>query len=298
MRVLLFLLSFLFVAGMPLESQDLDSLVSSMMPEEEPPYVLSTFKSTRLVLGQSVETPVKKDLTFIVSHRFGNIKGSFYDMFGLDQAYNRLGFEYGINDRIGLSLGRNNFEKIYDGAVKARLLWQQHGEKNIPVSLTLYSGVFINTLRWLDEERENLFSSRLSYVNQLLIARKFGKRISIQLSPGVLYRNLVELEEDPNGIFVIGAGGKYQFARKVSVNLEYFRVLNDGPSTSNPNSFSLGFDFETGGHVFQLNLSNSYGSTEDYFIAQVNGNWTTGDLFLGFNIYRVFPLSEKRKNIY
>jgi hypothetical protein len=281
-----------------LTGQDLDSLLMELESPPDRVYTLSTFRSTRLVLGQSVESPVKGDLTFIISHRFGNIQGGLYDFFGMDQAYNRLGFEYGINDRAGLSVGRNSFEKIYDGAFKIRLVRQQEGLRNMPLSLTWYSGIFLSTLRWSDPERDNLFSSRLSYVNQLLIARKFNKQLSLQLSPTHIHRNLVKREIDQNDVFALGLGGKYNFAKKVSINMEYFWLLPGQTARDFQNSFSVGFDFLTGGHVFQLHVSNSQGTNEQDFITSTTGRWLDGDLFLGFNIYRVFPLGKKRKNIY
>jgi len=282
----------------PLAGQDLDSLLRELESTPGPVYTLSTFKSTRLVLGQSVETPVKEDLTFIISHRFGNIQGGLYDFFGLDQAYNRLGFEYGINDRMGLSIGRNSFEKVYDGALKIRLVRQQKGPRNSPLSLTWYSGIFLNTLRWSDPERKNLFSSRISYVNQLLVARKFNRQLSLQLTPSHIHRNLVRREIDQNDVFAIGFGGKYNFTRKVSINTEYFWLLPGQTAKDFQNSFSVGFDFLTGGHVFQIHVSNAQGTNEQDFVTSTTGRWLDGDLFLGFNIYRVFPLGKKRKNIY
>lgn len=282
----------------PLSGQDLDSMLMELESPPERVYALSTFRSTRLVLGQSSETPVYGDLTFIISHRFGNIQGGLYDFFGMDQAYNRLGFEYGINDRIGLSVGRNSFEKMYDGAFKVRMVRQQKGLRNMPLSLTWYSGIFLNTLRWNDQERENLFSSRLSYVNQMLIARKFSKRLSLQLSPSHIHRNLVKREIDQNDVFAAGFGGKYNFTKKVSINMEYFWLLPGQTASDFQNSFSVGFDFQTGGHVFQLHVSNSQGTNEQDFVTSTTGRWLDGDLFLGFNIYRVFPLGERRKNIY
>jgi hypothetical protein len=241
---------------------------------------------------------VQGDLTFIISHRFGNIKGGLYDFFGLDQAYNRLGFEYGIGDAAGLALGRNSYEKTYDGDLKIKLLRQQMGVRNIPLSLTWYSGIFLNTMKWSEPERDNLFSSRLSYVFQLLVARKFGKKLSLQFSPSLIHRNLVEQEIDQNDVFALGFSGKYNFARKISVNAEYFWLMPGQTADDYANSFSIGFDFETGGHVFQLHLSNSQGTIEKDFIAATTGQWLEGDLFFGFNIYRVFPLGGKRKNIY
>ncbi len=295
LHIVLLLLPFGFVQ---LCAQDLDSLLRALESTPGPVYTLSTFKSTRVVLGQSVEIPIRGDLTFIISHRFGNIRGGLYDFFGLDQAYNRLGLEYGIGDYAGLTFGRNSFEKTYDGAVKIKLLRQQVGTKNTPVTLTWYSGIFLNTTKWSNPEQENLFSSRLSYVNQLLVARKFSKRLSLQLSPSHIHRNLVKWETDQNDVFALGFSGKYNFARKVSINAEYFWLMPGQTADDFENNFSIGFDFETGGHVFQLHISNSQGTIEKDFIARTTGRWLDGDLFLGFNIYRVFPLSEKRKNIY
>lgn len=293
--ILLFLL---LTSILQVAAQDLDSMLLGLESPPGPSYTLSTFKSTRVVLGQSVEAPVNGDITLIISHRFGDIRGGMYDFFGLDQAHNRLGLEYGFGDIVGITFGRNSYEKTYDGAVKVRMLRQQSGLKNIPVSLTWYSGIFVNTLKWIDPELDNLFSSRLSYVNQLLIGRKFSKRLSLQLSPTHIHRNLVELEIDQNDVFALGFSGKYNFVRKVSINAEYFWLMPGQTADDFENCFSLGFDFETGGHVFQLHLSNSQGIIEKDFIAGTTGKWLDGDLFLGFNIYRVFPLGEKRKNLY
>jgi len=294
-HIVLILLS---VHVLHLSAQDLDSLLRALEATPGPVYTLSTFRSTRVVLGQSVEAPVRGELTFIISHRFGNIKGGLYDFFGLDQAYNRLGLEYGFGDRAGISVGRNSFEKTFDGAVKIRMLRQQTGVHNIPLSITWYSGIFLNTLKWDDPDRENLFSSRLSYVNQMLLARKFDKRLSLQFSPTHIHRNLVLYEIDQNDVFALGFSGKFNFTRKVSVNSEYFWLLPGQTADEFQNSFTVGFDFQTGGHVFQLHLSNSQGTIEKDFVAATTGRWLDGDLFLGFNIYRIFPLSEKRKNIY
>ncbi len=290
MLVLIFPLSFHSLSG-----QDLDSILSELMPPPGPGYALSTFESTRVVLGQSVETPVSGDLTLIISRRFGNIKGGIYDFFGLDQASNRLGFEYGIRDLAGFSIGRNSFNKTYDGAVKLRLLRQQTGAKQIPLSVSWYSGIFLNTLKWSDPERDNLFSSRLSYLNQLLIARKFSKRFSAQLSPSHIHMNLVEREIDQNDLFALGVGAKYNFTRAISLNAEYFWLIPGQTADDFENCFSLGFDYQTGGHVFQIHLSNSQGTIEKEFIPRTTSRWADGDLFLGFNIYRVFPLNKQRK---
>ena len=295
--LLVFILILLQTAGV-ISAQNLDSILAELSPANEPAYTLSTFKSTRVVLGQSVELPPKEDLTFIISHRFGNIQGGFYDFFGLDQAYNRLGLEYGIGEVAGFSVGRNSYEKTYDGALKIKLLRQQKGVKDIPVTVTWYSGMFVNTLTWSEPDRENLFTSRLAFVNQVMVSRKFSKKLSLQVTPSHIHRNLVERNIDQNDVFAIGFSGKYQFARKISLNAEYFWLVPGQTADDRINNFSLGFDFETGGHVFQLHATNARGTTEQGFITETTGRWLDGDIFLGFSIYRIFPLDEKRKNIY
>jgi hypothetical protein len=51
-------------------------------------------------------------------------------------------------------------------------------------------------------------------------------------------------------------------------------------------------DIETGGHIFQLHLSNSAAMFERAFIHETNGNWLDGDIYFGFNISRVFTLNK------
>jgi hypothetical protein len=152
--VLTFLLAYLFNPA--LLSQDLDSLVKALEGEAAPVLALSTFRTSTVINGQSVEVPGKNDLHFIIAHRFGAVNLGLYEMFGLDHATARFAFEYGITKSIGISIGRSTWEKTYDGSIKARLLQQQSGIKNIPVSVTWYSAAFSNTLKWEQPERENL----------------------------------------------------------------------------------------------------------------------------------------------
>jgi hypothetical protein len=57
----------------------------------------------------------------------------------------------------------------------------------------------------------------------------------------------------------------------------------------------LGIDIETGGHVFQVSLSNSQGIIEQFFIPQTTGDWLKQGMRLGFNIVRVFSFNKKKK---
>lgn len=274
-------------------AQDLDKILNNLTNDKTPNYALGTFKGTTIINGQSVEVPGESDLNFVISHRFGAVNQGIYGFFGLDQGTTRLGFEYGFKNIASVSVGRNNIDKIYDGGLKIRVLRQQTGLRTIPISISVYSSVFINSLKWQVTDRNNLFSSRFSYTNQILIARKFNKNLSLQLSPSWVHINLVPLPEDQNNIFSVGLAGRYKLTRKISLNGEYFYLLPGTAADKNTNSLSCGFDFETGGHVFQIHVTNSQPMFARGFIAQTQGNWKDGNIYIGFNIYRIFSLKRK-----
>jgi hypothetical protein len=278
-----------------IQAQDLDKLLGTIAADTTPNFTVGTFKGTTVISGQSIEVPGHNDMQFNISHRFGAVSGGFYTFFGLDQGTTRLGLDYGIKDVAGISIGRSNYEKTYDGGIKIKLLRQQTGLKNIPVTLSLYTAVFIGTMKWEDPERDNLFSSRLSYCTQFLLARKISKNLSLQLSPSYVHVNLVETPEDQNNIFSVGMSGRYKVAKKVSLNGEYFYLLPGTTADNYANSFSVGVDLETGGHVFQLHFTNSQLMFAKGFITETEGSWLDGEVFIGFNIYRIFPLGKKGK---
>jgi opacity protein-like surface antigen len=260
--------------------------------EEEPTtdYAYATFKSTRVVYGHSVENPAERNLIFLIQHNFGQLNSGIYELFGLDQATIRLGLEYGINDHIMVGVGRSSWEKTYDGFVKVKLLRQSSGARNMPVSVSYLGSTVINTLRWADPDRDNFFSSRVAYVNQLLIARKFSDAFSLQVSPTVIHKNLVPTRADKNTSLAVGVGGRYKLNARVSVNAEYFYFPASQTSLKHTDALSLGFDIETGGHVFQLHISNANAMFERAFISETSGKWSKGDLYFGFNISRNFVL--------
>jgi hypothetical protein len=288
----------LFFSTFILQAQDLDKLLGIIAADSTPNYVYGTFKGTTIINGQSVETPGHNDLHFIVSHRFGAVNTGLYNLFGLDQGTTRLGLEYGIKDILSLSFGRSSYEKTYDGGIKVKILRQQTEIKNIPVAITIYSACFVETTKWEDPERDNLFSSRLSFSTQLLIARKFNKNLSLQISPSFVHINLVPTSEDQNNIFSVGLGGRYKLAPKFSINGEYFYLFPGETANDYANSLSFGVDIEAGGHVFQLHFTNSQLMYAPGYIARTEGKWIDGDIFIGFNIFRTFSLSKKSKNIY
>jgi len=288
-----FLLLF-FGLSLSLSAQDdlLDLLED--MEEETTEYTYATFKTVRIINGHSIETPAPGVMQLIISHRFGRINGGAYEFFGLDQANMRLGFEYGISNRLCVGIGRSNIQKTYDSFVKFILVRQSSGKRVMPVSLAYLGNTAVNTLRWADPSRTNYFSSRLSFTHQLLLARKFSDRLSLQLMPTLVHRNLVETAAEKNSVFAIGAGGRVRLTGSLTVNFEYFYVLPDQLAPGMQNSAAIGFDIETGGHVFQLMFTNSRGMSESLFITQTDGKIDAGDIHFGFNLARVFTVSRKK----
>lgn len=293
------ILKFLCCLFISLGSYAQDDLLDMLEENQEPVtnYTFATFKNTRLVSGHSIETNGKGVLQFMIQHRFGTVNSGWRDLWGLDNSTIRIGVEYGITDNLNIGLARSSFLKTYDAMVKWRFLRQKSGAENFPFTATGVSSIYLNTTEWADPERENFFSSRLSYHSALLLARKFGEKFSLQLMPTIVHTNLVEETIDENTVFSMGVGTSIKLTGSVRLNFEYYYVLPDQIfSRETTNALSIGFDIETGGHVFQFHLSNSRGMNAQRLINNTNGTWENGDIFFGFNISRVFNVGKKKIN--
>jgi hypothetical protein len=258
----------------------------------ETEFASATFKSTRIINGHSIERMPSGQLDVRISHRFGEVNGGIYNFFGLDEANTHLGLEYGITNWMMVGIGRGTYEKTYDGFLKFSLLRQSKGKKNMPVSLSYLATTAVNTLKWEGSGSLN-FWDRVSYVHQVLIARKFNERLSVELNPTYVHRNMVSTEMDPNDLFAAGVGMRFKLTKRFSLNAEYYYVIppvHDYRSEKTYNPLSIGVDIETGGHVFQLFFTNSLPIIEKGFIGETAGNWLDGGIRFGFNISRVFAL--------
>lgn len=274
---------------------DEDDLLSLLGGDEEQSYTSATFKTTRIINMHSVENAAAGVMDFRISHRFGFINTGAYDLFGLDQALMRIGLEYGVTSRLMVGFGRSNVNKAYDSFLKYKILRQGSGKRNIPVSVSYFASAVCNTVKWADPNRDNYFSSRMQYTHQLLIGRKFNNDLSLQLTPTLVHKNLVPTLQDKNDILAMGFGGRYKLTQRFSVNGEYIYVLPNQITSTFYNSLSLGVDIETGGHVFQLHLTNSTSMLEPGFITESVGQWKKGGIHFGFNVSRVFTVKEKRE---
>jgi len=285
-------LTFSFNSTAQTDTTEVD-LMALLGEEEEINYTTATFKSTRVINGHSIENAAKGVLDFRISHRFGFINTGAYEFFGLDGATLRLGLEYGVTDRLMVGVGRSSFNKAFDAFGKFKILRQSSGQKNMPISVSWFSNIVCNSIKWQNPERENYFSSRLFYAHQLLIGRKFNNNLSLQISPTYVHRNLVATKAEENGVIALGGLGRYKLTQRLSVNAEYFYVLPNQLAPQYTNSLSVGVDIETGGHVFQLHFTNSTAMTEPGFITETVGEWGNGDIHFGFNISRVFTVKRK-----
>jgi hypothetical protein len=270
----------------------MDLLNENTKPEIN--YTTATFKSTRIMNGHSIERMKEGQLDFRISHRFGRINSGAYEFFGLDQSSIHLSLEYGIFNWLMVGVGRSSYEKTFDGFAKFSILRQSSGAKVMPVSLSWFSSVAVTSVKWPDPTRVNYFSSRLSYVHQVLIARKISQALSLQVTPTFVHRNMVATEIDPNDLYAVGAGGRVKLSKRISLNAEYFYLANPKMYMSQKvyNPLSAGVDIETGGHVFQLFFTNSLAMIEKGFIGETTGSWLKGDIHFGFNISRVFTLKK------
>ncbi|MBC6610329.1 hypothetical protein H8B15_05325 [Hymenobacter sp. BT507] len=265
-----------------LERQTADSL--------RPTYTTATFKGTRVINGQSVETPGAHTLLFLISHRFGQLNSGAYNFFGLDQATIRLGLEYGLTDRLAVGVGRSSLEKTFDGFLKYKLLRQGSGPRAMPLSATLLATSALSTLKFGDERTG---VRRLTYTYQVLLARKISPALSVQLMPTLIHRNFVATSNAQNDVYAVGVAARQKLTKRFALTGEYYYLLPGTTADQFRNSLALGFDIETGGHVFQLHVTNSQGMIEKFFVPQTTGRWWQGDLYFGFNVSRAFTLGGR-----
>ncbi|GAA0729809.1 DUF5777 family beta-barrel protein [Aquimarina litoralis] len=266
-----------------------DDLLNELESDiQEDNYVSSTFKGLKIVNFESTKLVNKRNLFFIVAHRFGSVENGIDDFFGLDQAVTQLKFIYGISDAVNIGIARSSFQKTYGGHIKYRLFRQK--KNGFPLTIVGYNLLTINTGLEKDQLPKLEFNNRLSYVSQVLIARKFGKRLSLELAPSYLHENFVRFDDQDNSQFIMGVGGRYKLTKRFSLNVDYGYHLNRSSSSAFKNPLSIGVDIETGGHVFQLHFTNAQPMFENGFLGQASGDWGDGDFFFGFNLSRVFDL--------
>jgi len=256
--------------------------------KEKTEVTTSIFKTTRIVNGQSIENTGAGILDIKISHRFGPLNQGSYNFFGLDQATMRLGLDYGVSNRLEIGIGRSTYNKEFDGFYKLRILRQSTGKVTMPISISLTSNAVWRTINSAPTAYPTNYSDQFSFANQVILARKFGDYFSLQFVPTMVHYNIVATKAIPNDLYSVGTGFRLRLSKRVNLTGEYYYQVTQFQGTYN--SLSLGFDIETGGHVFQLFFTNSTGINESSFITQTTGQWGNGGVHFGFNISRVFKV--------
>ncbi|MDR3680127.1 MAG: DUF5777 family beta-barrel protein [Flavipsychrobacter sp.] len=261
--------------------------------------VIATFKATRIIDGSSVENLGYGILDFRIDHRFGQLNQGSQNFFGIDDATTKLALDYGITKWLMVGIGHSVLNKEDDGFAKIKL-WSQK-TIGMPVTISYVGAMSVQTTPAPTVPAGDKWnaSNRLYFTNQVLIARKFSDRISLQLMPTIVHYNLVDSTKFSNNTIALGIGGRIKVSKRIAITGEYYCRLTDANLLYNGqqtyNALSVGIDIETGGHVFQLVLTNSQGLTERTFIGQTTDSWSKGALHFGFNISRVFTIIKPKE---
>jgi hypothetical protein len=276
------ILAFLLLPLLSFSQDDLLSEIDTASTEKIK--VESAFKALKIVNLESTKLAAKGDLYFVVAHRFGSIQDGFEGAYGLDNAVTQIKFLYGLRD--WLTLGAARSELAYDFSGKYLLKSQE--KDGFPFAIAGFTSLAINnTLKESNYPKMN-FDNRLIYVTQILMSRKFNSKLSLELAPTFFHENFVIDDNQENSQYAVAMGGRYKFAKRWSVNVDYAAHLNRASTSQFNDPLSIGVDIETGGHVFQMHFSNSQGMHEAGFLGNTTGDWSAGDIFFGFNLLRVF----------
>jgi len=296
MKKYIITLNFLFLVLTNSYAQDDMMSLLDKAEEKKKEFVTATFKGTRLINFHTIETTGRRTLDFRIAHRFGDINSGTYNFWGIDgPASIRLSMDYTYDGSLQFGIGRSSYQKMLDGFIKYRLIRQTTDNSNL-LSITLVASSFYTTLK--DPNRKTVGYDvyqkrvdRMSYCYQIIAARKFSERLSLQLAPTMLHFNLVDSAGQKNDMFALAFAGRYKFSKRCAITAEYcYRITNSFSTQKYYDSAGIGVDIETGGHVFQIHLTNSFGIVENQFIAQTNSSWKNAGIKIGFNISRAFTL--------
>lgn len=288
MRKLAFLLATFLAHAAYAQDDLLKELEQESNSAKQTEFVTSTFKAMRVINGYSVELPGKKNFQFVIQHRFGSVNSGWREFFGIDKADMRIGLDYGIYDWWSVGFGRSSVGGTYDFSTRFKILRQSKGARKIPFSMAWYSNIGINSKEQADEVEK---VHRLSYAHELMIARKFTRNFSFQASAVYTHLNLVPTPNDKNDVIAVGFGARYLVTRSISLNAEYFQpVTKRADGALYLGCLSFGIDIETGGHVFQVVMTNSTGLIPQLYLPNNTGHWWDKEIHLGFNINRNIPI--------
>lgn len=314
-RHLSLLFVFLCFNSLLVKSQDLLHMLDSVQSAtgDTAKIILPpTWKDTRLIDIETTKTPAPGVMEFFISHRFSNAGGAsgggFHTLYGFDLADDiDFGFKFGITKNLMLGVSRSKELEMINGLAKYRFLTQK--SSGMPISAAVYgdAGVTpeLSTKLYAGADSSALqnekFIDRLSYFGELLIDRRFNDHISLELAGGISHRNYVlaltntdNNSTDQNNIPFAAVGGRIMFNKHSSLVFDYYYLFSPYRTNNKSNPYypplSIGYEVETGGHVFEINFTNASYLDENNMIPNTRDNWLNGGFKLGFSISRVFNI--------
>lgn len=247
--------------------------------EERDDAVLSLSQPDFTLIGlpTSLRMPARK-FAFRVTHRFqrplgqGDFGDLADDFFGLDNgAITALELRYGLFRGTQVGVHRSGFGKTIEFFAQCDLVSQDR----FPFDVSLF-GSMDGTVNF----RES-YSPALGVV----LSRTVGDVAALYIEPMWVNNSnpLPKEVNDDNDTVFVGLGARIRVAATTYLVVEWSpRVQGFEPGVD---AVSFGFERRVGGHVFQLNFSNSFATT----MGQIaRGGFNNDDWYFGFNLTRKF----------
>jgi hypothetical protein len=288
----------LLATSMGLKAQQKSAADSLLNAIDGPPKAerVVIFKATRLVNSQSAEMVKKQNFNFLIIHRFGDIAGKDggpQTAFGLDRVNDvYFGFEYGVSDNFNIDFGRSTISQLIQLEAKYAVVHQTSDDSS-PLALTLMGETGVRPYGTIFTS----FDSRASYLAQVILARKFSQDLSLQVSPTFVRNNTAYplLPGSEQQFLALQAAARIGLSKHMGILLDYAHPFSSFRS-NNVNfqdPMGVGFEVETGGHVFTLNVTNSNSISEINYLSNSQSRFSQGQYRIGFTISRMFDFRPK-----
>jgi hypothetical protein len=252
--------------------------------DEEDKPIRPPFETLTLIDNHTTVNPYKGSLTLEIQHRFSAIS-SISDLFGIyGTANTRMALSYGITDRIMVGLGTTRGNKLQDLEWKASILTQTQSGK-IPVSVSYMGNLVLDArnAEFFGPEEDFKAIHRMSYMNQVIVSRKFGMKFAAQVAPTFIWMNAVE-EGYNNVNFSVNAGLRAQVLGWHSIILEYEQPITQPENADVYPNLALGVEIGTSTHSFRVFAANYNALVKNYNVVYNANNPFDLDYQFGFNI--------------
>lgn len=263
-------------------------------PQDRP--LTDVFESIWLIDNQTVVVPFKGTFEFDIQHRFGTWDEGYDDFWGFFAPSNfRLGFNYVPVKRLQLGFGFAKDNLLWDFHAKYAILEQSRSGAK-PLSITYLANAAVDT-RDIEKTIYSKGGDRLSYFHQLMFARKFSDKLSLQVAANLTHFNFVNARLDDtnetvadreNNHFSISTMGRFKLGDATSFIANVDLPVTSHPSDGPEANISFGLEFVTSAHAFQVFIGNY-----KFIVPQYNNFYNTnsfGDnqILIGFNMTRLY----------